>query len=123
MINAALVQGTPGKYYIINMIDAAGSLTFSSQPMRVGHGRRHQGIHPSSLLCKTDRPGLHGRPAALRGSGKSAWRPSGIARQAHQGGSFHARSSFCGSSARMTAAADAQPAALWVVTCSARHCC
>jgi len=87
-------------------------LTFSVQWQGIRHGSRHQCVRSNSLLLRTQKARLLSRPVALRGHCTLAWRPTSIARKACQGGSFHARRSFCGAGAP---AANAQPAALWVM--------
>ena len=50
------------------------------------------------------------------GRSKPARRAGSVVCQARQGGDLHARCSLCGAHASMAAAANAQPAALCVVT-------
>jgi hypothetical protein len=94
--------------------------TYPPQSLCVWQGRKHCRICRRRLFRRLPKPGLLRGPLALQGHGKPARRDRSVARQACQGGSFHARGSFCSAGAAMApASANAQPAALRVVSC--RH--
>ena len=92
------------------------TLTFSPQTLCIWQSWGYITVRRSGVLNRAEKAQLLSRPVGRGGHSKSARRACSIVRQPRQGGGLHARCSFHGACARVAAAANAQPAALCVVT-------
>ena len=94
----------------------AKALTFSPQALCIRHGWRYITVRRSGVLNRAEKAQLLSRPVGWGRHSKPARRAGSMVCQARQGGGLHVRCSFRGARARVAAAANAQPAALCVVT-------